>query len=226
MAQNALSGSQGATNFSVGTTDSVFGGGDFCINFKLKYGTNTLNQKYSFFTTGASVGEGNPQILLGLDVDGVFWIYSGGYATGTTQLTWTLNQWYDIEVNYTSGSVKFYVDGVLKETLTKTPTSQAGMWLCGGVVNGSVAGVYDEFRFSNIQRHTANFTPSEEEFTNDANTLVLWHLNEGTGTSAADSSSNAHTGTVNLGGSTWVAGYTFTAAASGSQKNRIMLGVG
>ncbi|MEI6396482.1 MAG: LamG-like jellyroll fold domain-containing protein [Candidatus Taylorbacteria bacterium] len=76
----------------------------------------------------------------------------------------------------------------------------AGGW------NTSGAGTIDEVRISNSARYTTTFTPSTS-FTNDGNTIALWKFNENTGTSAADSSSNSHTGTLTgTPEPTWVAG--------------------
>jgi hypothetical protein len=47
-------------------------------------------------------------------------------------------------------------------------------------------GVIDEFRISNIARYTSNFTPSQTQFTNDGNTVALFHFNEGTGQQTFD----------------------------------------
>ena len=45
----------------------------------------------------------------------------------------------------------------------------------------------DEMRVSNIARYSGvSFTPPTSEFTSDANTISLWHFNEGTGTIMAN----------------------------------------
>jgi hypothetical protein len=44
----------------------------------------------------------------------------------------------------------------------------------------------DEFRISNIVRSTAPFTPRTTDFVSDANTMGLYHFNEGTGAVAVD----------------------------------------
>lgn len=208
MSQNALQGSQGGDHFVVGTTDSINAGGPWTIDFKFKYGSNNLNQRYSWCTSGPTRAEGNPTILFGLDVNGVFWYYNGSYHTYAIQWTWTLNTWYDIEVVYDGSRVYFFQNGIV-ESQAFSVGAQAGMWFASGVVNGSVAGTIDEIRFSNIARHTTNFTPSQSEFTTDANTILLYHLNEGTGTSVSDSSGNGHTGTLDAVGTFWTTGYSF-----------------
>ena len=67
----------------------------------------------------------------------------------------------------------------------------------------SYQGLMDEFRLSNIVRYTANFTRMSSPFTADANTVGLYHFDEGSGTTARDSAtvSGAPTnGTIRVGG--------------------------
>ncbi len=42
-------------------------------------------------------------------------------------------------------------------------------------------------------RYTSNFTPSSTPFTTDANTIALYHFDEGSGTTTADASGNGYT---------------------------------
>ena len=62
----------------------------------------------------------------------------------------------------------------------------------------------DELRISNSLRYNSTFTPSTDAFTTDANTMALYHFDEGTGTTVADSSGatgGPSNGTVSVGGS-------------------------
>src|SRR5262245_43500555 len=56
-------------------------------------------------------------------------------------------------------------------------------------------GEIDEIRLSKIARYTANFTP-ERRFKGDANTLALYHFDEGAGDVLTDSSGNSYHGKI------------------------------
>jgi len=104
-----------------------------------------------------------------------------------------------------------YVDGVYKGRTAQGGSQNSNsnnLYLLstgGGEYYGDVM---EEFRLSNTARYTTetSFTPPAEEFSSDANTLILLHFNEGVGTNAEDSSSNSNDGTLN-GGVSWVTGF-------------------
>ena len=73
---------------------------------------------------------------------------------------------------------------------------------------GPVTGTMDEVRLSKIARYTDTFSPACG-WTTDANTVALWHLNEGRGTTVTDSSGHGHNGTLHGAPTpTWVDGVT------------------
>jgi hypothetical protein len=68
----------------------------------------------------------------------------------------------------------------------------------------SFSGWLDEIRLSNIIRYSSSFTPPFAPFLSDANTLALFHLDEGSGNTVGDSSAAAggpSNGTLYYGGS-------------------------
>jgi hypothetical protein len=103
----------------------------------------------------------------------------------------SLNAWHHyalVREGTGANLLKFYIDGVLSGTGTD-PTSY-GTWrtTIGGLnyitnSTGSQSGPFliDEFRLSNTARYTAAFTPPTAAFTNDANTLELYHFDGANG---------------------------------------------
>ena len=72
--------------------------------------------------------------------------------------------------------------------------------------------VVDELRLSDTVRYPDTFTPPAAVFMADANTVALWHFDEGQGSVADDDSGHNHTGTLNQD-SGWVAGSCINEAA-------------
>ncbi len=63
-------------------------------------------------------------------------------------------------------------------------------------------GTIDEVRISKVARYKADFPPLKEKFKTDADTLVLYHFDEGSGEVAKDASGNKHDGQIH--GTKWV----------------------
>ncbi|MCS6940319.1 MAG: T9SS type A sorting domain-containing protein [Roseiflexus sp.] len=63
----------------------------------------------------------------------------------------------------------------------------------------SYNGFLDELRISNIVRYSASFTPPSAPFALDANTVALYHFDEGTGTTLTDAAGSSN-GVINVGG--------------------------
>lgn len=114
---------------------------------------------------------------------------TGNYADGIE---------HHVAVSWDGTNIRAFIDGVWKKTIAQTGTqnnSAATLYL--GHSNGieTLNGSIDEIRISNIARYTsvAGFTVPTEKFTNDSNTKLLWHLNEGTGLTSTDFSGNGKT---------------------------------
>jgi hypothetical protein len=110
------------------------------------------------------------------------------------------NTWHHAAVVSNNGSCKMYIDGVEQTTtftLTNSILNNTNFLHIGSNVGGSnsFTGHLDELRISNTARYTANFTPSTAPFVNDANTLLLLHM-DGANASTAfiDSASRSQTG--------------------------------
>jgi len=96
------------------------------------------------------------------------------------------NQWHHAAVcRDSNGEFRLYLNGV-KSTTGYTRTNQfpttntdSGFVLGNRPTNDlsyDYGGFIDEVRISNVCRYTADFTPQTEPFTNDANTLLLLHM--------------------------------------------------
>lgn len=107
-----------------------------------------------------------------------------------------------------------FLDGALLATATGPATTigaNAAVVL-GGTTSGAdgLVGAIDEVRISTVVRYAAAFTPARRHAV-DASTLALWHLDDGAGTSFADASGNAYTGTLSAGAG-WAVDTGYTAA--------------
>jgi len=130
-------------------------------------------------------------------------VYTSGFGYAYRYLgtaTVTLNQWNHIAVTFNGTALKGYINGVYAGENAQTGLlgSNTGTFYLGvrNVTNGYFSGKIDEVRISDIVRYPSNFTPPTVPFTTDNHTLLLWHLDEGSGTTTADASSNSITGTL------------------------------
>ena len=125
--------------------------------------------------------------------------YGNGISTGNTNVGWTANTWHHVAVTKTNNTVKLWLDGQEKASVSHTSAITSTNDLGIGSDNGVSASMYyngymDEFRISNTARYTANFTPSTTAFTSDANTKLLIHSDTtDDGVTFTDSSSSGHT---------------------------------
>lgn len=109
--------------------------------------------------------------------------------------TLAINTWYSIAVCVTGGTGYLFVNGVLVNSGTANYThalTTATLGVFTDTAQQFFNGQIDEVRVSNVARYTTTYTPALT-LSSDANTIALWHFNEGSGTSASDSSGNANT---------------------------------
>jgi hypothetical protein len=94
-------------------------------------------------------------------------------------------------------------------------TLTQGPWLRIGGLGGYpyFDGTIDEVRISDVVRYSGDFQPWSAAFSADANTVGLWHFDEGMGQTVADDSASGNDGTLGDSGSVdgadplWVEGY-------------------
>jgi len=183
------------------------------------------------FTTAPQIGNGNEGIIINKE-DSYEMALRGGddnlmFAIQAGAWDWfgggkpTMNEWHHLAVTYDGTTTQTWIDGEAgpsptnANTLDITPQDgdgspfQVGHRVCCGGV--PFLGVIDEVRISDSVRYTKDFPKPTAEFTPDKNTRLLWHFNEGGGTTVKDDSGNKNTGTIE-NGPKWVAGPNISAA--------------
>jgi len=149
---------------------------------------------------------------------------SNGYTICSNAIL-NANTWHHIAVTRaTSGEMRIYLNGQLSRQYNGPSGNisyRVGRSITGNYVNEpyiviaaekhdydpstypSFSGWIDEVRLSNVIRYPANFTPLLAPFTADANTVGLYHFDEGSGITVLDSSGaggGPSHGTRNFGG--------------------------
>lgn len=120
--------------------------------------------------------------------------------------------WHHAAFSWDGSFLRGYVDGVYKGRAAQggNQNTNSNILYLGLRENSEpFVGYLDEFQLSNTARYTTetSFSLPTVKFTGDANTLILNHFDDGTGTSAVDSSGNGNTGTLNNGVSWAAPGY-------------------
>ena len=122
------------------------------------------------------------------------------------------NNWHHIALTWDGSWLRGYVDGVYKSRTAQGGNQQNltnDLYLGRRETTEPFGGLMNEFRLSNIARYTTqtSFSVPTTKFTTDANTLILQHLDDGSGTTASDSSGNSNNGTLENGVSWVTPGY-------------------
>lgn len=109
------------------------------------------------------------------------------WADGTSEahvvFPFIVGRWYHVAMTRTAttGDIKFWVDGTEYDTGSQFPDAIASASaLTIGVDTGTefpFEGYAKEIRVSDVERYTSAFTPATSPLIDDANTLLLLHLN-------------------------------------------------
>jgi len=133
-----------------------------------------------------------------------------GWGVSTTDLP-TAGTWFHFAGVYSegagNGTICMYIDGTQKACITKPDLFLQGDFPVYFGRNAYTSskffhGRVNEVRISNVARYTSNFTVPSDPFNPDANTVALYHFDEGTGTVTLDDTTNNNDLTLN-GGCSW-----------------------
>ena len=106
-------------------------------------------------------------------------LFNSGYnRVSSGAVAMNTNQWYHVAISRSGSNSRIFLDGTQvgstatwNNTLTSASLNEIAKYSSG------YWNVYiDEFRISNTARYTANFTAPTAPFVNDANTLLLLHM--------------------------------------------------
>lgn len=151
------------------------------------------NDQNNWIVLTPATPSGQPRY--GINVGGGFQFIDGASL-------FPVNAWTHIAITYNNSTqvATIYINGVADGTgtITSHPSdlgSTVNNWLgksefSDPYFNGEI----EEMRISNSIRYTATFTPPQMQFTSDANTVALYHFNEGSGQTTADASGNGYNG--------------------------------
>lgn len=116
----------------------------------------------------------------------------------------TLGEWHHLAGSYDGSELRLAVDGVIDPTVVATGfVDSVELLQIGSRLNNDFFfdGEIYEVRVSSAARYADNFTPAVG-FLADADTLALYHLDEGAGAVAGDSSDGANDGAI-AGDAAW-----------------------
>ena len=202
--RKAVTVGRDGTGAAISTTQSKFGGASLRVSYSgstwdylqitgpsslLNFGNNdwTVEGWFRFDNTNtdAALWTAGPDLNGDFDIrrtdDNLLRIGRVNTAwdvvSGSTGIA--ANTWYHIAFAKSGGTARIYVDGTevgsASNAISYTMATQARI----GSQNTSglgLAGYIDEFRVSKTARYTAGFTAPAAAFVNDANTLLLLHM--------------------------------------------------
>jgi cysteine-rich repeat protein len=189
-----------ATSFTVEVWAYATDFGAFCNNaLIIKRGSGTADGWF-FSVQGSGCGGTSGRL---------YWQQSGGTGPSITATASTpVGRWFHAAYTYdrTASRGKLWLDGVevgsgsiAVPSATTTSPLRIGQDTDGAPYGW--LGRIDDVRISNVIRYSAAFTPNPS-LAADANTMALWRFEEGSGTTAADSSGSGYTATL-TSGATW-----------------------
>jgi hypothetical protein len=179
---------------TVSTTMPTIGTGNFTAEFWF-YPTNATR---AYMLLDKSFRNTNFSLVTDYLNSGVFYLQVGGTSITASFTPPIVNQWNHVAISRSSGTVRFFLNGVQLTSASATGDVTSGtLYLGSGSSSGSgyqfMLGWMSNVRFTNTAVYTSNFTVPTTELTAISGTQLLTF----TGTNASiDYSTNAYTITV------------------------------
>lgn len=153
--------------------DWDFGTGDFTIETYVMFATASGDRVFYDRNNGTDMSfRWDSSVGMRLSI--------GGSTIKTEAWSPSALTWYHVACVRTSGTVRFFVNGVELGTGTANASniSYSSALNIGAYASGSgvLHGWLKMYRVSNSARYTGAFTPSESAFTSDSNTKLLLHF--------------------------------------------------
>lgn len=164
----------GVTSLSPGTNKLKLNPGDYPEYMGSDRTLNQFTLRMWVYTTtafasakGFSVFTGQPYMSTGTDASGNFRIYTNlGYTT--TAVPFTSDEWHFIEMSYSNGNLKVYLDGaeVIDVSSVSAIPASASLYLGG---DPQASGTYSTSYFNDVEVlntlvNTAPYTPPDETY--------------------------------------------------------------
>jgi len=159
-------------------TATQFSTDDFTVEFWIY---RTEDFEFDILADHRDTATDNAVAIVYSSASNYVYLYINGSQRNTSSSDIPVNTWTHIAVVRSSGDIKLYVNGTAEGTTYTNSNnfSTTNGWYFGkNRTSGTspTTAYYDEIRVSNTARYTAGFTPSTTPFQNDANTLLLLHM--------------------------------------------------
>lgn len=170
--------------------------GNWTIDFWAKYDNRAGTDRIVGIGSGGNSDNSKNHFSMGYSSSSTMNFFENSHNTDYSNYSGYSTNWHHYLIQGNSGDMYHFEDGVYKGTHSNAASglfAQSGTFIQMGGRSGSggekFQGYIDEFRLSNIHRvansSAGNFTPPTAQYTTDANTMVLMHMDT---TDLADSS--------------------------------------
>jgi len=235
--QSASAAGEQALSFD-GSNDYVNCGDDASLRiadaFTIEAWVKSNDYSIAYQTIGSKFGGNNGWWFTARENDLRFIIYDSVNGSGdmTRAASLVAGQYYYVAATFDGSDMRIYVNGsqigpalARSYPIPTVPGYDARIGVRQLPEANYFNGIIDEVRISNIARTPAEIAASwdggvGERFVLDDDTAGLWHMDEGSGGTIGDATTNNNDGTIY--GPTWAAGFPFPSEAPPGEISKIV----